>query len=96
MASRKIRKPTVPSVVDVTVFRNLPGALFFDHPIEADDLEYAARLQQIRSEYENDNCQEMLWDDLLQMGFDSSEIRKFVANPAAITDCGYGMPFPLR
>jgi hypothetical protein len=38
----------------------------------------------------------MLWHDLSQMGFDSREIRRFVANPAAITNCGYGMPIPLR
>jgi hypothetical protein len=38
----------------------------------------------------------MLWHDLSQMGFDSKEIRQFVANPAAITNCGYGMPMPLR
>jgi hypothetical protein len=31
-----------------------------------------------------------------QMGFDSKEICRFVANPAAITNCGYGDPIPLR
>jgi hypothetical protein len=30
------------------------------------------------------------------MGFDSKEICRFVANPAAITNCGYGDPIPLR
>jgi hypothetical protein len=54
---------------------------------------YAAGLQQIRSEYENNGCQEMLWHDLSQMGFDPSEIRQILTNPAAITNCGYyGMP----
>jgi hypothetical protein len=38
----------------------------------------------------------MLWHELSQMGFDSREIRHFVANPAAITNCGYGMPIALR
>ncbi|MDB5610126.1 MAG: hypothetical protein JWP25_7026 [Bradyrhizobium sp.] len=60
--------------------------------IDPESLLYAARLQRVRREYENDDCQEMLWHDLSQMGFDSREIRQFVANPAAITNCGYGMP----
>jgi hypothetical protein len=30
------------------------------------------------------------------MGFDSAEIRSYVAKPAAITNCGYGHPVPLR
>jgi hypothetical protein len=64
--------------------------------IDRESLLYAARMQRIRREYENDDCQEMLWHDLSQMGFDSKEIRQFVANPAAITNCGYGMPLPLR
>ena len=64
--------------------------------IDRESLDYAIRLQRIRSEYENDDCQEMLWHDLTQMGFDSRDIRQFVANPAAITNCGYGYPIPLR
>jgi len=60
--------------------------------IDREDLLYAARLQEIRREYENDDCQAMLWHDLSQMGFSSREISAFVANPAAITNCGYGMP----
>jgi hypothetical protein len=44
----------------------------------------------------NDDCQEMLWHDLSQMGFESNEIRQFVTNPPAITNCGYGMPISLR
>ena len=57
--------------------------------IDREALLYAARLQEIRREYETDDCQEMLWHDLSQMGFDSREISAFVANPAAITSCGY-------
>ena len=72
-----------------------PGAVFFGN-ITDDDIDYAVRLQRIRSEYENDDCQEMLWHDLMQMGFDSKEIRRFVANPAAITNCAYGMPIAMR
>jgi hypothetical protein len=64
--------------------------------IDRESLDYAIRLQRIRSEYENDDCQEMLWHDLTQMGFDSRDIRQFVANPAAITNYGYGYPIPLR
>jgi hypothetical protein len=67
------------------------GAVFFGD-MDAESLAYAARLQQIRTANEFDDCQEMLRADLTQMGFDSSEIRRFVASPAAITNCGYGMP----
>ena len=100
--SRTARKSTaIPVKQDVTVvisyIRELPSAVFFGDAINDDeDIEYAVRLQQIRSEYENDDCQAMLWHDLSQMGFDSSEIREFVANPAAITNCGYGDPIPLQ
>jgi hypothetical protein len=64
--------------------------------IDRESLLYAVRLQQIRREYENDDCQEMLWHDLSQMGFDAGEIRQFITNPTAITNCGYGTPMPLR
>ena len=59
--------------------------------IDPEALAYAARLQEIRREYENDDCQAALWHDLSQMGFSSREISAFVANPAAITNCGYVM-----
>jgi hypothetical protein len=91
MTSRK-------STAVVSYVRDLPGAVYFGE-VDAESLDYAARLQRIRASYENDDCQEMLWHDCQQMGFDSSEIRKFVANPAAITNCGYalaGYPIPLR
>ncbi|SIO53856.1 hypothetical protein SAMN05443247_07630 [Bradyrhizobium erythrophlei] len=97
MTSRTARKsPALPikesaAALSINYVRELPGAVFFG-PVDPESLTYAARLQQIRSEYENDDCQEMLWADLSAMGFDSSEIRRFVANPAAITNCGYGMP----
>ena len=80
----------------ISFVRELPGAVFFGDAMDADAFDYAARLQRIRASYENDDCQEMLWHDLSQMGFDSREIRQFVAHPAAITNCGYGMPMPLR
>jgi hypothetical protein len=64
--------------------------------LDKESLFYAARLQRIRREYESDDCQEMLWHDLSQMGFNSKEISRFVTNPAAITNCGYGMPMPLQ
>lgn len=95
MANRTRKSSTLPSTAVISYVRELPGAVFFG-PIDPESLEYAARLQQIRSEYENDDCQEMLWHDLSQMGFGSKEIRRFVANPAAITNCGYGTPMPLR
>lgn len=89
MASRKS--------VTIAYVQELPGAVFFGDAMDAESVAYAARLQQIRSEYEADDCQEMLWHEMSQMGFDSGEIQRFVANPAAITNCGYGMPVvPLR
>jgi hypothetical protein len=75
----------------VSYVRELPGAVFYGELTDA-DIEFAAGLQRIRREYENDDCQEMLWHDLSQMGFSTKEIREFVVNPAAITNCGYGMP----
>jgi hypothetical protein len=85
------------STAVVSYIHELPGAVFFGDAINDDDfIEYATRLQQIRREYENDDCQAALWHDLSQMGFGSREISQFVANPAAITNCGYGYPIPLR
>jgi hypothetical protein len=92
---RRPRKPAARRPAVVSYVRELPGAVFFG-PIDADDLAYAVRLQQIRSEYESDGYEDLLWLDCQGMGFDSREIRQFVANPAAITSCGYGMPIPLR
>jgi hypothetical protein len=101
-AALPVKKPTAHLV------KGLPGAVFFGAPFRSErwqysitsrheeSIDYAIRLQRIRSEYESDDCQEMLWHDLSQMGFDSKEIRRFVTNPAAITDCGYGNPIPLR
>ena len=81
----------------VSYIRELPGAVFFGDAINDDEtIGYATRLQQIRREYENDDCLGILWHDLSQMGFSSREIHEFVANPAAITNCGYGIPVPLR
>jgi hypothetical protein len=90
VASRTVRKSPSRPVAKISLVRELPGAVFFGNAIDdAESVAYAARLQQIRSEYENDDCEKMLWHDLSQMGFDPSEIRQFVANPAAITNCGY-------
>jgi hypothetical protein len=99
MASRTARKSALPvkeSAAVISYVRELPGAVFFGDAMDAESIDYAARLQRIRDEYEHDDCQEMLWHDLSRMGFDPSEIRRFVATPAAITSCGYGMPIPLR
>ncbi len=101
MASRTARKSTALPVkknttVVVNYVRELPGAVFFGDAMDDDDVDYAVRLQRIRASYENDDCQDMLWHDLSEMGFGSREIREFVANPAAITNCGYGWPIALR
>jgi hypothetical protein len=101
MASRTRKSPALPvkqnATAVISYIRELPGAVFFGDAIEDDwYVEHATRLQRIRREYETDDCQELLWHDLSQMGFDSMEIRQFITNPAAITNCGYGMPMPLR
>jgi|SRR5258708_2149047 hypothetical protein len=97
MASRTAHKSAIEknSTAVVSYVRELPGAVFYGD-IADEDIDYAERLQRIRSEYENDDCQMMLWHDLSQMGFDPSEIREFVANPAAITNCGYYSANALR
>jgi hypothetical protein len=97
MASRTRKSTALPvkqnATAVVSYIRELPGAVFFGDAINDDEtVEYAVRLQRIRREYEDDDCQAALWHDLLEMGFDSREISAFVANPAAITKCGYGMP----
>jgi hypothetical protein len=99
MASRTAPKSTalpVKKTAVISYVRELPGAVFFSDAMDAESIDYAVRLQRIRASYENDGCQEMLWHDLSQMGFDSKGIRQFVVNPAAITNCGYGDPIPLR
>jgi hypothetical protein len=95
MANRPNKSTALPTTVSISYVRELPGAVFFSDALD-EFVDYAVRLQRIRREYENDDCQEMLWHDLSQMGFNSNEIRQFVANPAAITNCGYGMPTGLR
>jgi len=85
----------------------LPGALFLgavhygDRHIakrHEENRDVAERLQGIRSDYERDGLEETLWADCLEMGFESSEIREFETDPAAITSClyvGRGMKPPV-
>jgi hypothetical protein len=91
MASRTRKSTTVP-VKKTAVFSyilELPGAEFLGDVARA-DVDYALRMQRIRASYENDGDQELLWLDCQDMGFESNEIREFVTNPAAITNCRYG------
>jgi hypothetical protein len=53
------------------------------------DVDHALGMQKIRACYENGGDQELLWLDCQEMGFESREIRRFAANPALITSCGY-------
>jgi hypothetical protein len=85
MARRNNKTVKISTVID------LPGAMFFGD-IADEDLDFASRLQAIRHEYESTDDQCTLWDELSQMGFGSREISAYVANPAAITKCGYGLP----
>ena len=101
MASRARKSTALPvkqnATVVVSYIRELPGAVFFGDAIKDNEaIQYAVRLQRIRREYEDDDCQATLWHELSQMGFSRREISAFVANPAAITNCGYGMPIPLQ
>jgi hypothetical protein len=99
MANRTRKSVAAPqnATAVISYISELPGAVFFDDAIKDDEsLAYAVRLQRIRASYEHDDCQEMLWHDLSQMGFDAKDIRRFVVNPAAITHCGYGVPNGLR
>jgi hypothetical protein len=101
MARRPRKSTALPvkknSITVISYIRELPGAVFFGDAInDVETIEYATRLQQIRREYENDDCQSALWHDLLEMGLTWKAISQFVTNPAAITDCGYGYPIPLR
>jgi hypothetical protein len=87
MASRTDRRPTTLPVkrnatAVVSYIREMPGAVFFGDAINDDEaIEYAIRLQQIRREYENDDCQVALWHDLSQMGFGSREISRVRYQP---------------
>jgi hypothetical protein len=102
MASRTRKSTALPvkqsTTAVVSYILELPGAVFFGDAVNDDGyIEYAARLQRIRREYENDGYEEMLWLDCQEMGFESNEIRQFVTDPGAVTSCGYGYPtVPLR
>jgi hypothetical protein len=97
MASRTRKSSALPvkqnTIAVITYIPELPGALFFGEVID-EDIRHAMRLQRISARYASHGCPEMLWHDLSQMGFDSTEIRDFVVNPTAITSCGYGRPNP--
>jgi hypothetical protein len=105
MAKRITRKPARPAANRID---RLPGAVFFGTLYRAErrqfsftnqhfeNVEYAERLQRIREDYEHDECEEALWADCQGMGFDSADIRWFLANPGAITNCGYFPAIPLR
>jgi hypothetical protein len=110
MARRITRKPLKRNAVVASRIGWLPGALFLGavHREERsqrsivkrheENVEYAERLQQIREDYEADGLEEALWEDLRLMGFDSGEISRCAANPAAITGClfvGAGMKPPV-
>jgi hypothetical protein len=90
-SARPAAAPPIKPTKLVTVFMELPGAVFYDG-ILIEDIDTATKMQAIRASYESDDCQEMLWADCLEMGFSPREIRQFVTNPAAITSSGYGFP----
>jgi hypothetical protein len=105
---RITRKPTARkrnATAYMTTY-GIPGAFFLGAVKYRDSIasrhfenvEFAVSLHDIRSDYENGGDQELLWLDCQEMGFESSEIRKFAANPALITSClyvGMGMKPPV-
>jgi hypothetical protein len=101
MAIRTRRSAGLPAAAIASRFEGLPGALFFGTLFRSErwqfsitrqheeNVDYAECLQRIRASYEMDGLEEMLWANCLEMGFDSTEIRRFVMNPGLITSCGY-------
>jgi hypothetical protein len=101
MANRTRKPARRPAAAVAHRFGELPGAIFFGTLFRSErrqfsitrqheeNVDYARDLQCIRGDFEMDGCEEMLWDDCQQMGFDSTDIRRFVMNPGLITSCGY-------
>jgi hypothetical protein len=92
MAKRTRKSPALSAKQNTTAvisyIRELPGAVFLGD-IAAADVDQALGMQKIRTCFENDGDEELLWLDCQEMGFESREIRRFAANPALITSCGY-------
>jgi hypothetical protein len=97
----RTRRSAVPAASVAHRFGELPGAVFFGTLFRSErrqisvtnqhfeNLDDARCLQRIRDDFEMDGCEEMLWADCLKMGFDSTDIRRFVMHPGLITSCGY-------
>ena len=108
MPRRITRKPTARkrnATAYMTTY-GMPGASFLGAVKYRDSIasrhfenvEFAICLQDIRADYEDGGDQELLWLDCQEMGFESSEIREFETDPAAITSClyvGQGMKPPV-
>ena len=106
MANRTRKPARRPAAAVAHRFADVPGAVFFGTLFRLPDgvitnqhfenVEYARDLQCIREDYERDGCEASLWDDCLEIGLDSREIRRYVMNPSLITSCGYLPAIPLR
>ena len=72
----------------VTVFPELPGAIFYGD-ILADDIDTARRRQAIRDDFEATDCLTTLRRALQHEGFGRDEISDAIWNPRTITDCAY-------
>lgn len=94
--ARITRKPTSrPAAAVAHRFGELPGAVFFGTLFRSErrqfsvtrqheeNLDDARCLQRICDDFEMDGCEEMIWADCMEMGFDSTDIRRFVMNPWA-------------
>jgi hypothetical protein len=92
--ARITRKPTSrPAAAVAHRFGELPGAVFFGTLFRSErrqfsvtrqheeNLDDARCLQRICDDFEMDGCEEMIWADCMEMGFDSTDIRRFVMNP---------------
>jgi hypothetical protein len=84
--ARRTTKPM--KTASISVFPELPGAVFLGVVSNA-DVETARRMQAIRQDYEQTDCQATLWLELTQMGFGHDDIAAAVLNPRTITGCVY-------
>jgi hypothetical protein len=81
--AKRIRKsaalPVEQRTAQFRYFLDLPGAVFIGK-IASADIDHAVHIG---------GDEELLWLDCQDVGFESNEIRRFAANPALITNCGY-------
>ena len=83
-----VRRITKKPALKISVFPELPGAVFYGDILD-EDIDEATHLQRIRAGYETDLCQVTLHHELGRIGWGYDEIMGAVLNPATLTDCVY-------